>query len=241
MSIFTMNMLGLAQRAYRRLGILPAGGVPTDDQFEQAVICYNSMATGQQADGPSLFRLTQVSLTIPTNIGYPGSPYVITPQIVNFIDGRWVVTPPPNLYERPMGYFSYEDYMTLPNKLAPSSSGPSVWCYDKQVTQSNLYLWPLPAHGGTLNATVARYANAVADRNDPIDFPPEWMEGLSYALADRLAADEGIPDAQGGQATMQSIQEHALAFWAKLESYDRPQSVFMRPYGKAGSGKFWRN
>ena len=59
-------MLGLATRAYRRLGILPAGGTPSDDQFEQALICYNSMATGQQADGPSLFRLTQVSLSIPT-------------------------------------------------------------------------------------------------------------------------------------------------------------------------------
>ena len=238
MAIFTMDMLGLATRAYRRLGILPAGGVPSDDQFEQAVICYNSMATGQAADSPSLFRLTQVSLTVPTNVGYPGTPYVITPQIANFIDGRWLVTGGNNPYERPMGYFSYEDYMTLPNKRAPASSGPSVWCFDKQVTQSNLYLWPLPTFGGTLNATVARYANAVSEPTDPIDFPPEWMENLSYALADRLMDDEGVSAAD--PQTAQRIEQHALAFWAKLDSYDRPQSVFMRPYGKAGAGRFWR-
>jgi len=238
-SVFTLTMLGLAQRAYRILGILPSGGVPDDDQFEQAVIAYNYMATGQQADGPSLFRLTQIQLTIPAGVGYPLNPFIITPQIVNFIDGRWVVTPPPNLFERPMGYFTYEDYMTLPNKLAPSGSGPSIWCFDKQTTQSNLYIWPLPSNGGTLNATVARYADQAALPGDPLDFPPEWHQGLVYALADRLMDDEGV--AAADQVTAQRISERALAFWSSLENFDRPTSVMLRPFGRSGSGKFWRN
>ena len=87
------------------------------------------------------------------------------------------MTPAPNLYERPLGYYTYEDYMMYPNKRQKTNSGPSIWCFDKQVTQSNLYLWPLPANGGDLNATVARYANEVFTQTDPIDFPPEWMRG----------------------------------------------------------------
>ena len=239
MATYQLTMSGLANRAYRILGILPAGGSATDDQFEQALIAYNIMALGQQASGPSLFRLTQIVLTIPTGVGYAGNPFVITPQIVNMLDGRWVVTPAPNLYERPLGNYVYEDYMTLPNKREATGSGPSVYCLDKQATQSNLYLWPLPAFGGTLNATVARYVNPAALPSDALDFPPEWQEGLVYALANRLMDDEGV--AAADQATAQRIQQKADQFTVLLENFDRPTSVMMRPYGKRGAGRFWRS
>ena len=62
---FTMTMNDLAIRAYRRLGVLSSGGSPTSDQMTQAISCYNAMAIGSQADGPNLFRLTQVSWSIP--------------------------------------------------------------------------------------------------------------------------------------------------------------------------------
>lgn len=240
MSIYALTMNTLATRAYRILGILPSGGVPSDDQFEQALIAYNLMALGQQADGPSLFRLTQVVLTIPSGVGYAGNPYIILPQIANFIDGRWIVTPAPNLYERPLGQFQYEQYMTLPNKLEATNSGPSIWAFDKQAAQSNLYLWPLPAQGGSLHATVASYVPQVSNPGDSLPWPPEWSEGLVYALANRIAEDEGMADAQGGQATMQRIASKADNFYELLRNYDRPSSVFMKPWGKAGQGRMWR-
>jgi hypothetical protein len=220
------------------LGILPASGVPTDDQFEQFLVVYNSMALGMQADGPNLYRLTQLSLTVPANVGYAGNPFVMPNIILGLLDGRWVVTPAPNLYERPLGPYSYEDYMRLPNKLAPSSSGPSIIVLDKQVTASWLYFWPLPTFGGTCNVTVARQVNSIAQPTDPLDFPPEWWDSLSYVMADRLAQDEGI--AEASPATMQQISQKAAEFLAKLENFDRPTSVMLRPYGRAGTGKIWR-
>ena len=228
----------LSVQAYRRLGVLPAGGVPTDDQFNQAIIAFNAMALGMQADGINLFRQTQISLNIPAGIGYSGNPYVILPQIANFEQARWVVTPGPNQYERPLGVQSYIDYMNQPNKLSKSSSGPSIYCFDPQSTQSNLYLWPLPTNGGTLNATVARLANTVSLPSDPLDFPPSWVEGLYWCLADRLMDDEGVAAADDATATR--ISTHAALFYEKLLNYDRPDSIWIRPYGKAGSGKFWR-
>lgn len=234
---FSMTIGDLSVRAYRRLGILPAGGAPTADQTTQAINCYNAMALGTQADGPNLFRLTQVSWTIPTNIGYPGMPF-ITPYIIMGIQSpRVVVTPAPNLFERLMAVAVYDDYMQLPNKLQKDNQSVQV-CIDKQPTQTNLYFWPLPTFGQTMNATIVRQVNSVAVPSDPIDFPQEWLEDLGYVLADRLMDDEGV--AAADQVTATRITQRAVAFYAKLQSYDRPTSIFIRPWGRAGGGRFYR-
>ena len=233
---FTFSAGQLATRAYRRLGILPAGGSPSDDQFEQFLIVYNTMALETQADAPNLFRMTQMSLTIPANIGYPGTPFVFPQIILGLADPRLVVTPQPNLYERLLAVYPYSLYMTLPNKLQQGS--PSLVTIDKQVTQTNMYIWPLPTFGGTINLTVFRQVNSISQPSDPLDFPPEWWEGLSWVMADRLMDDEGV--AAADQVTADRIVKHALAFQTTLENYDRPTSVIMKPWGRAGSGRMWR-
>jgi len=235
---FNMNMLALAIRAYRRLGVLPAGGAPTSDQMTQAIICYNSMAVALQANGPSLYRQLQVSWTIPTGVGYPGSPYIAPMQLMGLEEARVVVTPAPNLFEREMGVVPYLDYMQLPNKLQTANQSVQV-CIDKQTTQTNLYFWPLPTYGQTVNATVVRQVNSVSLPTDPIDFPIEWLEGLSYMLADRLMDDEGV--AAADEATADRIVKHAVAFQADLLNFDRPTSVFIRPWGRAGTSRFYRS
>jgi len=148
---------------------------------------------------------------------------------------RWVITPAPQLYERPLGTFTYGDYMRLPNKLSQSTSGPSVVCFDKQVSVSNFYFWPLPTFGGTCNMTVARLVNSIDDPADPLDFPISWMEGLSYIMSDRLMEDEGV--AAADEVTAQRITERSVAFYQKYLNYDRPVSVMVRPFGKAGNGQ----
>lgn len=230
----------LITQAHRYLGILPAGGSPTDDQFTQGIFALNAMLKGWQADGINLYRQTQLSLTVPFGVGFAGTPFQVTPLIMGFEDGRWVVSPAPNLFERPLGVFSYADYMTLPNKLSQSSSGPSIVCFDKQANASNFYFWPLPASSGTFNCTVGRTVNDVLTPADALDFPSEWTEGAAYSLADRLMEFEGVADAEGGQATAQRITAHAEAFYAKLVNFDRPTSVYVRPWGRAGQGRFWR-
>lgn len=234
---FAMTANDLAIRAYRRLGILPAGGTPTDDQFTQFLSVYNSMALGMQADGPNLFRLTQVSWVIPANTGYPGAPFVAPFIIMGLPEARVVVTPAPNLFERELGVVPYLDYMQLPNKLQTNNQSVQV-CIDKQVTQTNLYFWPLATYGQTVNATVVRQANSISLPSDPLDFPQEWLEDLSYAMADKLMDDEGV--AAADEITAQRITQRAMAFYEKLLNYDRPVSVFIRPWGRTGRSRLWR-
>lgn len=234
---FTMDALALATRAYRRLGILPAGGAPTDDQFTQFVTVYNSAALGVQADGPSLYRLTQVSWTVPAMTGYPGNPFVTPFIIMGLPEARVIVTPAPNLFERELGVVPYLDYMQLPNKLQSDNQSVQI-CIDKQVTQTNLYFWPLATYGETINATVVRQVDSISEPTDAIDFPQEWYEGLSYMMADRLMDDEGV--AAADQITADRISKRAIAFEETLLNFDRPTSVMIRPWGRAGSGRFYR-
>jgi hypothetical protein len=235
---WSLNAGALITRAYRILGNLNAPWVPTDDQLNQGLIALNAMLKGWQLDGINLYRQTQLSLAVPTGIGYAGNPFQITPLIMGFEEGRWVVQPAPNLYERPLAVYSYIDYMNLPNKLAKASSGPSVVCFDKQVNASNFYFWPLPTNGGTMNCTVARTTNDVNFVTDPLDFPSEWTEDAIYTLADRLMDDSGM--AASDPATADRIQRRAAAFYSKALNFDRPTSVYVRPWGRKGSGKFWR-
>jgi len=233
-----LNAGQVITRAFRILGNLSPPWTPTDDQMTQGLIALNALLKGNQFDGANLYRQTQLALTIPAGVGYAGNPFQITPLIMGFEEGRWVVTPAPNLFERPLGVFSYIDYMNLPNKLAQSSSGPSVVCFDKQVSSSNLYIWPLPTSGGQLNCTAVRTVNDVNAPSDPIDVPTEWTEDIIYLTADRLMDDQGV--AAADPQTAARIQAHAAGFYAKGLNFDRPTSVFVRPYGKAGTGRAWR-
>ena len=235
---FNLTAQQMLTRAYRLLGILPSGGVPNDDQATQGLIALNAMLKGWQADGINLWRLTQLSLAVGAGQGVPGNPVSIVPLVLDVPEARWVVTPGINLYEREMGRFQYMDYQTLPNKLSGSSSGPSIFMFDKQAQASNLYLWPPPSVSGTINATVARTVNTVTSVSDSVDIPDEWTEGTFYSLADRLMDDEGV--AAADEATAGRITQRAVAFYDKLLNFDRPTSIMVRPWGKKGSGKFWR-
>ncbi len=224
--------------ALDRLGNLPAGGVPTDDQFNKGILAFNALLKGNQADGPNLYRITNISIAVGAMQGCLNNPIIVTPLVLNLQTARVVVTPEPNLYERPLAIYSYADYSNLPNKMAQTTSGPSLIVFNRQTTQSIFYCWPLPTFGCTINAMVSRTVNDVVNPEDPVDIPSEFTEGYIWSLADRLMDYEGM--AAADQVTADRITQHAVAFQAKLENYDRPDSVYVRPYGRRGSGRFWR-
>lgn len=219
------------------IGNLTPPWTPSDDQMTQGLIVLNIMLKGWQADGLNLFRQEQVTLTVTANQGQPSNPYSITPLILDLTEARLVIQPSPNLYERPLGIYSYIDYMNLPNKQAANTAGPSIIMFDRQTNASNVYIWPLATNGCTINATVARTISDVNAPEDALDLPAEWTECVVYNLADRLMEDGGVRAAD--PATAQSITQHAIAFYTKLLNFDRPDSVFMRPWGRKGSGRFW--
>lgn len=215
------------------LGSLTPPNVPSAYQMTQGIIVANGLMKALQTDGPNLFRQTPTALTVAAM-----SPTVpIAPYVAGIEEARWLVSPAPNQYERPLGRFSWIDYFNLPNKLSAASS-PSLYMFDRQRGATQLYIWPVAQVGGIINCTLVRTADDINIPSDPIDVPSEWILGFTYMLADALMEDQGL--ALADPATAQRISGHAKLWWDKLDNFDRPTSVFIRPYGKAGQGKFWR-
>ncbi len=199
----------------------------------QAILAANMLQYTWESDGINIWRQEQRNITVPAM----AQSVEITPYVLGVEQASWVVTPGSNLYKRPMGMYSYVDYWNLPNPLAQSSSGPSVFMFDKQSTTSTLWLWPVPTNGGTVIASVGRSVDDLTLESDVLDIPSEWTEGFVYTLADRLMDDQAVASAD--PATAQRITQHAIAFYQKLLNFDRPTSLMIRPMGRAGYGRPW--
>jgi len=222
------------QRAYRLLGNLEPPWIPSDDQMTQGIFAFNGLLKGLQAWGINLYRQEQRTITVPAL----AQSVLITPRVMGVEQVSWVVTPSPNEYKRPMGAFSYVDFFNLPNPESQTTSGPSVYMFDKQNTTSTLWLWPIPTFGGTIIATVGRTVDDINAPTDTVDFPDEWTEAIVYNLADRLMDDQAVANAD--PQTAQRIAVHAGVLLQRLMDFDRPNSLFLRPYGKPGESRIWR-
>lgn len=221
-------------RSYRILGNLSPPWTPSADQMEQGMIQINALLKSLgAADAINVFRRTPISLTVAAM----STTVPIAPYIVGVIEARWVVTPPPNLYERVMGEFQWSQYFMLPNKLSPVQT-PSVWMFDRQQDATQLYIWPVAQNGGTINATVGRTANDVNLPSDPIDLPSEHLLGFEYGLANALMDDQGV--AAADPATAQRIASLAAQWHQRISDFDRPTSVFVRPWGRTGRSRIYR-
>lgn len=225
---FTLNAGALITRAYRLTGQLEPPYTLTNDQATQGIIALNAMLKGWQSDGISLAREERITLTVPAMTQMIST----EPRVMGVQQISWVVQGGPNPYWRPMGEFSWVDFWNLPNPMSNTTSGPSVYMVNKQNNAFNVYFWPLATLGGTAMASVGRVVNDVNALTDPVDFPDEWTETAIYNLADRLMDDQGV--AQSDPATARRIEAHALLLYRKLCDFDRPSSIWFRPFGRAG-------
>lgn len=216
-------------RAYQMLGQLtPPAYTMSADQIARGTIVINGVLQSLQSFGPNVFRQTPISLTLT-----PGVATVSVPDdVVGIIEMRWVQSQVP-LYERQLGRFQWVDYMSLPTKNAPGN--PTIFMFDYQNDSTQLYLWMVNQMGGTLNGSVTRRASELVNLTDSIDLPPEWQLAMDYLTADALMDDQGM--AEMDPATADRIKTHALYWHGRLNDFDRPSSVFMRPYGRQNSGR----
>lgn len=220
------------QRSYLMLGQLTVPDYALSPfQVTQGLTVMNGVLQAMQTAGGNVFRQTPTALTVTAG----GQTVAIPNDVVGIGEARWVVSLSP-LYERPLGRFQWIDYMQLPTKNAQGA--PTIFMFDYQVDSTQLYIWPVPTVPGTINCTVSRRAADSLTQADAVDLPKEWLLGFTYLLADALMDDQGMAEMDG--STAQRIKEHALYWKAQLENFDRPTSVFLRPYGQPNSPRLRR-
>lgn len=227
---WTLTARQALQRAYLMIGALTAPDYTMSDfQLDQGMTVANAVLQGIQVWGANVFRQTPTSLVVTLN-----TPTVPVPNdVMGIEEARWVVSTIP-LYERPLGRFQWVDYFNLPTKNAQGA--PAIYMFDYQRDKTQLYIWPVPTVSGTINCTLIRRAEDVVI-DQTLDLPDEWNEGFTYLLADALIDDQGLADMNPGNT--EHIRGRALYWSDYLKNFDRPTSVYLRPWGKRGA-QFWR-
>ena len=131
--------------------------------------------------------------------------------------------------DTPLYEMSRQDYDETPNKTTDSI--PVSFYYDPQTTTGTLYLWPRPstafATSDTLRVTWVRRMDDFDGSSDDADLPQEWLQALSYALAEQLALKYGV-----SADIRTEIAARAAQYKAELEAWDNePASLFLQPEG----------
>lgn len=108
--------------------------------------------------------------------------------------------------ETPMFDLSHTEYFDLPNKT--SEGPPNQFYYDRQRGTGKVYLWPTPdTVDDEMNYTYLDEMEVFTANTETADYPQEWMEYLTYGLAVRIAAQEGV-----------STPTEVLAVYTKAEA-----------------------
>ncbi len=86
----------------------------------------------------------------------------------------------------PITTMSYQDYFDLPSKSIGGSI-PVQYMYNPQTTYGDMYLWPRPVDTNTrIEFSYERIVEDLDNAADDFDFPPEWLETITYQLAVRV-------------------------------------------------------
>ena len=112
----------------------------------------------------------------------------------------------------PVMEVGYQDYQTFPVKN--SGTSPTQFSFKPTSTAGTLYLWPCPSDGSErIMMTYERVLEDLDNTSDDFDFPPEWLEPLTYQLALRLARPFGKSGAVNDILPMASIMLQNLLDW----------------------------
>lgn len=241
---WSLNAQEVIYQAYRKLGFISSGNAMTPDQLNQGIINLNLLLKDWEMLGMNLWRQVTITVNVSAGAGVQGNPIQVQPIVTNMTAAYWQITPPPQLYTRPMNILAYDEYWQLPNKQLATSQ-PSNIMFDRNNTladnpeYSNFYLYPTLSAPGVLYITVQRSVLDVLAGNYILDIPIWAQQALVWNLAAMLANDEGA--AEMSPATVQTITAMAQAEMQKMLDFDRPAFVDIRPARLRGAaGRIYR-
>ena len=108
--------------------------------------------------------------------------------------------------EIPLISLTRSDWMLIPNKS--TNSTPVQFYYDPTTLNGMVYVWPAPSTGTTdvLVLDVDRQLDIMKDNLNDFDFPPAWLDTITYCLAYRISPEYGLPMAERMQLEKESQQ-----------------------------------
>lgn len=210
----------IVAEAFDICGIGSEGESISVDMSARAMRSLNLLAKAWSASG-HLWK--QVSRSVSLVAGQDD--YALSPKPMRVVEVRRRVTS--SGIDTPLNELARQDYLEQPNKSAQAT--PISFYYDPRATVGTLYIWPTAstavAAAMTLELTELQPIEDFDASNNDADFPNEWMQALSYGLAEQIALKYGVaPDVRG------EIGARAAAYKANMEAWDsEPASLFLQP------------
>lgn len=218
---FNLTTNEIIEEACDLVGVGSEGEAISADVYERAARSLNLIVKAWSASD-HLWLRTQRSVTLVAD----QASYALTPKPGRVIEARRRNLT--SLIDTPLREWSQAEYLEMPNKAA--SSIPTAFYYNPQTTGGTLYVWPAPssdtAAAFELQITYTRKIQDFVGTGDDADLPQEWLQALTYALAEQLA----IKYAPENPALVDMITQRAALYKAQLDSWDsEPASLFLQP------------
>lgn len=184
----------------------------------------NWMLKQWQDDGVNLWRQSEVTITWPAATASATLEGLLSPVegVNDILSLRLLVSAG---YERELQRWELDDYNAFPNKTTPGD--PSVYTVSRELGETKLRLWPVPASITTLYALVDRRVEDVTALTETLDVPQQHTRTVMMNLAANLAPAFGKANDPNAVLTVRE----AARLYQLMRANDRPASYFMLPAG----------
>jgi hypothetical protein len=214
-SNFTANRDEVIKRSLRMVGAYTSTDLPRPEQLTDACTILNIMLKAWQIEG---FQWLRTFVTIPlvaSQNSYQLGPASTTPMDrPTHIFSATRKSSSGN--EIPLTAITRQDWMSIPNKTTTAT--PVQYYYDPFTINGTLYVWPTPQVGTTdsivLDCDIQ--LDIMEDSLNDFDFPPQWLECITYNLAARIAPEYGLPLAERAL-----LDQQAASLLVKMQTDDR--------------------
>lgn len=231
---YTVTRDDIIKRALRIIGAIGQGETPSTDAYTEAAVALNQIVKEWNADGMQLWKratttgITLTSGTASYTIGVGATINQTAPLKIlqAFLRNTSDST------DMPMLLITKQEYLMLGNKA--STGRPNQLYYDTPGAvateqQGTIKLFPTPdtttASGYNLYLDVITSLMDFDASTDTADFPSYYYNALTWALADQLSYEYGVPFAQQSMITKKAEVHKANAM-----GFDREEgSLYLQP------------
>lgn len=242
---WTLTQSQIVNAAFRKLGVLADGAVPTATQIANANEALNNIIFTLYAQGmpvwamtTTFFNMVQGQGAYPVGLGVGTGNLNITAPLKITQAWNLDITDPTNTWRIPMNIYTQYNFNLL---NAPANQGFPIHLWYQPGNQTGtINLWPVPDLYSQTNRQMWFVYQRPFDQfnatTDTPDFPQVWLEPLIYSLAHRLGPEYGVPLSERDK-----LNEEATALITNALSFGTEEgAIFLQPdwvaLGMGGSG-----
>lgn len=216
---FNIDAREIITQALRIIRVVPSGTEPQADDSADAEV-YLNLLLKTWGTHSHLWIVSEGSLSLvegQADYSVPDARRMVS------VRRRYNITPL-NPIDTPMTPLSRQEYDDTPNKL--TKSVPVSYYFNPQRSSRTLSVWPT-ADAGTATNYVLKYTyyrviDDITSLNNDADLPQEWLEALTWSLADRLQEMHNV--------SYPTVTQRAAALVGQLQSQDQEDTpAFMQP------------